>query len=81
MYPADTKDPKKPRGKLRLLYECAPIAYLLEQAGGAASNGVSPILDIIPTEVHQRAPFFGGSAENVRDLEDFIGRYDLGKGH
>ena len=80
MYPADTKDPKKPRGKLRLLYECAPIAYLLEQAGGAASNGVSPILDIIPTEVHQRTPFFGGSVENVRDLEDFIARYDLGRG-
>ncbi|MCZ7664720.1 MAG: class 1 fructose-bisphosphatase [Thermoleophilia bacterium] len=76
MYPADSKDPKKPHGKLRLLYECSPIAFLLEQAGGAASDGHRPILDIQPTEVHQRTPFFAGSVENVREVETFIARYD-----
>lgn len=76
MYPADSKDPKKPHGKLRLLYECAPMAYLIEQAGGAASTGSGPVLDVAPTEVHQRVPFFAGSRENVEELERFIARYD-----
>jgi fructose-1,6-bisphosphatase I len=76
MYPADTKDPTKPSGKLRLLYECAPMAYLIEQAGGAASTGMTPILDLVPTELHQRAPFFGGSRENVAEIERFIAEYD-----
>ncbi|GAB4255737.1 MAG: class 1 fructose-bisphosphatase [Thermoleophilia bacterium] len=76
MYPADSKDPKKSHGKLRLLYECSPIAFLCEQAGGAASDGRRPILDIEPTEVHQRTPFFAGSLENVRAVERFIAEYD-----
>jgi fructose-1,6-bisphosphatase I len=77
MYPADTKDPEKPQGKLRLLYECAPMAYLIEQAGGAASTGTGPILDVVPTRVHQRVPFFGGSTDNVRTVERFIAEYDF----
>jgi fructose-1,6-bisphosphatase I len=64
LYPASTKSPK---GKLRLLYECCPMAYIIEQAGGKASNGVKPILDIQPTSIHQRAPIFIGSVENVDD--------------
>jgi fructose-1,6-bisphosphatase I len=75
MYPADTKDPKKPRGKLRLLYECSPMAFLLEQAGGAASDGSQPILDIQPTALHQRTPFFGGSLEDVREAEWYLREY------
>ncbi|PKO22475.1 MAG: class 1 fructose-bisphosphatase [Chloroflexi bacterium HGW-Chloroflexi-1] len=59
-YPADSKDPGKPHGKLRLLYECASLAYIAEQAGGYASDGRQPILDIVPTSLHQRTPFFVG---------------------
>lgn len=64
MYPASTKSPS---GKLRLLYECDPMAYIIEQAGGKAHSGVKPILDIQPTSIHERAPIFIGSTENVDD--------------
>ena len=76
MYPKDRKDPEKPVGKLRLLYECAPMGWIIEQAGGAASTGRGCILDIQPTELHQRVPFFAGSLENVRELEHFIEKYN-----
>lgn len=62
MYPATEKAPK---GKLRLLYELNPMAYLTEQAGGKASSGTERIMDIQPTELHQRAPVFMGSSEMV----------------
>ena len=75
MYPADSKDPRKPHGKLRLLYECSPMAFLCEHAGGAASTGTEPVLDIAPDDLHQRVPFFAGSVENVREAEEFIARY------
>jgi fructose-1,6-bisphosphatase I len=55
-YPADTRDPKLPHGKLRLLYEAAPLGFLAEQAGGRASDGSRPILDIEPIKLHQRTP-------------------------
>jgi fructose-1,6-bisphosphatase I len=71
-YPADTRDPKKPHGKLRLLYEAAPLAFLAEQAGGAASDGTQPILDIHPTELHQRIPLFIGNKDMVQLVESFI---------
>jgi fructose-1,6-bisphosphatase I len=71
-YPADTRDPKKPHGKLRLLYEAAPLAFLVEQAGGAASDGTQPILDIHPTELHQRIPLFIGNKDMVELVESFI---------
>ncbi|XP_001626835.2 fructose-1,6-bisphosphatase isozyme 2 [Nematostella vectensis] len=64
MYPGSTKAPE---GKLRLLYECNPMAYVIEQAGGMASDGNQPILDIVPTSLHQRAPIFIGSADDVKD--------------
>lgn len=54
--------------QLRLLYECIPMAYLITQAGGLASNGSIPILDIIPTDIHQRSPIFLGSKEDVEDV-------------
>ncbi len=71
LYPADTRDPKKPHGKLRLLYECAPLAMVVEQAGGMASTGRQPVREVEPTELHQRVPLFIGSAEEVALAEDF----------
>ncbi|TOL40214.1 fructose-bisphosphatase class I, partial [Vibrio parahaemolyticus] len=59
-------------GKLRLLYECNPIAFLAEQAGGKASDGANRILDIIPSELHQRAPFFVGTESMVEKAESFM---------
>ncbi len=53
--------------QLRLLYECDPMAYIIEQAGGKAHSGIKPILDIQPTSIHERAPIFIGSKENVDD--------------
>jgi fructose-1,6-bisphosphatase I len=61
-YPANTKSPD---GKLRLLYECNPLAFICEQAGGAAITGSKRILDVLPTELHQRSPYFVGSKADV----------------
>lgn len=69
LYPGTAK---KPDGKLRLLYEAAPLAYLAAQAGGSASNGTIPIMDVVPDELHQRVPLFIGSRENVALVESFI---------
>jgi fructose-1,6-bisphosphatase I len=79
MYPADKKDPKKPDGKLRLLYECAPFAFLMEHAGGAASTGTGPVLDVLPEDLHQRVPFFAGSVYDVNQVEGFVRKYDEGQ--
>jgi fructose-1,6-bisphosphatase I len=75
-YPADTKDPKMPRGKLRLLYEAAPLALLAEQAGGYASDGRGPILDIIPESLHQRTPLYIGNRDLVEKVEELIRQHD-----
>ncbi|HAS6394902.1 class 1 fructose-bisphosphatase [Vibrio vulnificus] len=64
-----------PQGKLRLLYECNPMAFLIEQAGGLASDGVNRILDLKPTELHQRVPFFVGSTNMVKKVEEFLEVY------
>lgn len=72
MYPADLKDPKKPSGKLRLMVEANPLAMVVEQAGGYASDGQRPILQIQPTELHQRVPLYIGSKEDVKLAEKFI---------
>jgi fructose-1,6-bisphosphatase I len=64
MYPADKREPDKP-GKLRLMYEANPMALLVEQAGGAATDGKQRILDIQPEKLHQRVPVFLGSKEEV----------------
>ena len=67
MYPG-TKD--KPKGKLRLLYECNPLAFIIEVAGGKATNGEQRILDIKPSELHQRTPMFIGSKEMMQEFEN-----------
>jgi len=72
MYPADLKDPKKPSGKLRLMVEANPLAMVVEQAGGYASDGHGPILDIQPTDLHQRVPLYIGSRKDVELAEAFI---------
>lgn len=69
MYP---KTSKATNGKLRLLYECNPMAFITEQAGGKASDGYMPIMDIQPTELHQRAPFICGSKRMVEKAESFM---------
>ncbi|MDT8274029.1 MAG: class 1 fructose-bisphosphatase [Desulfomonilia bacterium] len=71
LYPEDTKDPKKPTGKLRLLYEANPLAFIAEQAGGAASTGYERIMDIQPTALHQRVPLILGSRDDVKEYEEF----------
>ena len=73
MYPADSKDPKKPSGKLRLMVEANPLAMIVKEAGGYASDGHGPILEIEPTELHQRTPLYIGSQEDVELAEAFIG--------
>ncbi len=75
MYPGTTD---KPKGKLRLLYECNPFAFIVEVAGGKAPNGQMRILDIQPTELHQRAPFFVGSKTMMEELEQCMQKEVLG---
>ncbi len=70
MYPADRRNPDRP-GHLRLLYEANPMAMLIEQAGGAATDGRQRILDIQPTALHQRVPFFFGSREEVERVTGY----------
>ena len=72
MYPADMKDPKKPQGKLRLMVEANPLAFVVQQAGGYASDGKHPILKIQPNELHQRVPLYIGSKKDVELAEDFL---------
>ncbi|MFL2566169.1 MAG: class 1 fructose-bisphosphatase [Schleiferiaceae bacterium] len=69
IYPTGTLSPN---GKLRLLYECNPLAFIVEQAGGRATNGEQRILDIKPTELHQRVPYFAGSTAMVLEAESFL---------
>jgi len=64
IYPWDRKDPSK-AGKLRLMYEANPMSLLVEQAGGASTNGRTRIMDMAPTQLHQRVPVFLGSREEV----------------
>lgn len=66
------KSSKSSNGKLRLLYECNPMAFIAEQAGGKASDGFQRIMDIKPTELHQRVPFFCGSKKMVEKAEEFM---------
>ena len=68
-YPGTTD---KPKGKLRLLYECNPFAFIVEVAGGKATNGKQRILDVIPTELHQRSALFIGSKLMMEELETYL---------
>ncbi|MBS1661160.1 MAG: class 1 fructose-bisphosphatase [Bacteroidetes bacterium] len=69
MYPGTFS---KPKGKLRLMYECNPFAFIMEVAGGKATDGKQRILDIVPTELHQRSPLFAGSRLMMEELETYL---------
>lgn len=69
LYPATSANPS---GKLRLLYECNPMAYLIEQAGGKASTGRQRVLDVMPDSIHQRSPIFLGSPSDVDEVLSYI---------
>uniref|UniRef100_UPI00398F7EE8 fructose-1,6-bisphosphatase isozyme 2-like isoform X2 n=1 Tax=Pristiophorus japonicus TaxID=55135 RepID=UPI00398F7EE8 len=72
MYPANTKSPK---GKLRLMYECNPMAFIMEQAGGKATTGAQPILDVKPESIHQRVPLIMGSPDDVEEFLSFVKKH------
>jgi fructose-1,6-bisphosphatase I len=72
MYPADQKDSRKPSGKLRLMVEANPLAMVVKEAGGYASDGYGPILEVQPKELHQRTPLYIGSRKDVEVAEAFI---------
>lgn len=69
MYPGTIQ---KPNGKLRLLYECNPLAFIAEVAGGKATNGKQRILDVQPETLHQRSPLFIGSRGMMEELESYL---------
>jgi len=73
LYPATSE---APRGKLRLLYECFPMSYIMEQAGGVASTGTMAVLDVKPESIHQRCPIILGSKDDVEECMDFIKRHN-----
>ena len=74
MYPADSRNPN---GKLRLQYECNPMAFIVEQAGGRATNGKKRIMEIQPEKLHQRVPIFIGSEEDVKMVEKFMAEAEV----
>ncbi len=74
MYPADSR---KPKGKLRLMYECNPMAFIVEAAGGKATNGKQRILEIQPEALHQRTPIFIGSGDDVNLVEKFMAEEEV----
>ena len=76
MYPANQKSPN---GKLRLLYECNPVAYIIEQAGGMATTGTQPVLDVKPESIHQRVPLILGSPEDVQEYLSCVQRNQAGR--
>ena len=69
IYPKTTA---APLGRLRLLYECAPLAWIAEESGGKATDGTQRILDIVPTDLHQRTPYFIGSTQMVEKAESYM---------
>jgi fructose-1,6-bisphosphatase I len=72
LYPADAGPGGKAAGKLRLLYECAPLAWVVEQAGGAATTGTEAVLDVVPKTLHERVPLAIGSRTEVELYERFV---------
>ena len=74
IYPSTSKNPI---GKLRLLYECNPMAFIAEQANGKASDGTTRIMDIQPTELHPRVPFICGSKNMVEKAEEFMQKVNV----
>lgn len=78
MYPIDEKIRDK-GGRLRLLYEANPMSFIIEQAGGMASTGRGPIMDVKPTSLHQRVPVIIGAKNEVQRLIDYHTEFDAGK--
>uniref|UniRef100_A0A8D1XFH1 Fructose-1,6-bisphosphatase isozyme 2 n=2 Tax=Sus scrofa TaxID=9823 RepID=A0A8D1XFH1_PIG len=76
LYPANQKSPK---GKLRLLYECNPVAYIIEQAGGLATTGTQPVLDVKPETIHQRVPLILGSPDDVQEYLTCVQKNQAGR--
>ncbi|XP_060011352.1 fructose-1,6-bisphosphatase isozyme 2 isoform X2 [Lagenorhynchus albirostris] len=76
LYPANQKNPK---GKLRLLYECNPVAYIIEQAGGMATTGTQPVLDVKPEAIHQRVPLILGSPDDVQEYLTCVQKNQAGR--
>jgi fructose-1,6-bisphosphatase I/sedoheptulose-1,7-bisphosphatase len=77
MYPRDTKDPNR-AGRLRLLYEANPVAFLVEQAGGAATTGRKRILELDPTDIHQRVPLIFGTRAEIERIERYHADFESG---
>lgn len=75
IYPSNTIYPE---GKLRLMYECNPLSFIIEQAGGMAIDGSRRILDIVPDSIHQRIPIYIGSKENVLKVKKYLQVYEEG---
>ncbi|KXS18877.1 fructose-1,6-bisphosphatase [Gonapodya prolifera JEL478] len=75
-YPNDKKSNK---GKLRVLYECFPMAFVVEKAGGKATTGTKRVLDLVPTSIHDRSPIWLGSADDVAEVEEFYTKYPVEK--
>ncbi|MBI5793036.1 MAG: class 1 fructose-bisphosphatase [Rhodocyclales bacterium] len=78
MYPKDNKDPSKP-GRLRLLYEANPVSFIIEQAGGAATTGRAAVMELTPTDLHQRVPLIFGSKNEVERVAGYHQEYAKGK--
>ena len=76
VYPGDLQEKDKPYGKIRLMFEAQALAFIVEQAGGYASDGVGDILEIRPHSLHQRVPVFMGDKKLVQKAEEYIGKYD-----
>jgi fructose-1,6-bisphosphatase I len=76
LYPGTMQDAQKPYGKIRLMYEAQALAFIAQQAGGYASDGVGDILDIRPYSLHQRVPFFVGNRDLVEQAEKYLKEYD-----
>jgi fructose-1,6-bisphosphatase I len=76
LYPGDLQEKQKPYGKIRLMFEAQALGFIVEQAGGYASDGIGDILDIRPHSLHQRVPIFMGNTELVKKAEEYIEAYD-----
>lgn len=76
LYPGDLQDKTKPYGKIRLMFEAQALAFIAEQAGGYASDGLGNILDLRPHSLHQKVPLFVGNRELIEKAEEFIRKYD-----
>lgn len=70
---------KYPNGKLRLMYECNPLSFIIEQAGGMATNGKTRIMELQPTSIHQQSPIYVGSKHNVQKVMDYLEEYAVVK--